>query len=49
MMIDLATSLPNIASDDEHPLEPAIRLISRIAGPVALLLMAISGLSVVFN
>ena len=49
MMIDLATSLPHTTSDDEHPLEPAIRLVSRIAGPAALLIMAVAGLSIFFN
>jgi hypothetical protein len=48
-MIDLATSLPPNAHDEEHPLEPTIRLVSRIAGPVALLLMALAGLSIVFR
>lgn len=49
MMIDLATSLPHTASNDEHPLEPAIRLVSRIAGPVALFIMAAAGLTIFFN
>jgi hypothetical protein len=49
MMIDLATSLPPVAHGDEHPLEPAIRLMSRLAGPVALLLMAAAGLSILIH
>ncbi|WP_336973074.1 hypothetical protein [Sphingobium aromaticiconvertens] len=48
MMIDLATSIPPSSHDAEHPLEPVIRKVSRIAGPIALLLMTIAGLSIVF-
>ena len=47
MMIDLATSLPPNAHDAEHSFEPTIRLVSRIAGPIALLLMTFAGLSIV--
>lgn len=48
-MIDLATSLPHNSHDDEHPLESAIRLVSRIAGPISLLLMTFAGLSIAFH
>jgi hypothetical protein len=44
-MIDLATSLPPVARASDHPLEPAISTISRLAGPAALLLIFFVGLS----